>query len=197
MGARGSEAVRLALPPWDVHSDDELMRLASAGQRAAYEALVRRHQARLRAYCARWCGSAVAGDDLAQECFVEVWERRSGYVAQGKFKSYLFQIAANRCKNQVRSEQRARAATDAGGAHVHAEPPGSDRFAIAQRQERLQHGLSKLSDVQREAVLLRYSAELDYGEIASLLGVPEPTLRSRVFLGLIKLRRLLRVEQTR
>jgi RNA polymerase sigma-70 factor, ECF subfamily len=193
MGASGSEAVRIAPPPREQSPDDELMRRAAAGEREAYEILVRRHQAQLRAYCGRWCGSAVAGDDLAQECFVEIWQRRSSYVAQGKFKSYLFRIAANRCKNQRRSEQRARAAVDA--TQVVAEPPSSDRFAIGRHRERLQQGLSKLPDLQREAVLLRYAAELDYAEIASLLEVPEPTLRSRVFLGLMKLRRSLRLEK--
>lgn len=185
--------MRIAKPPQEERSDDELMRSAAAGERAAYEALVRRHQAQLRAYCGRWCGSAVLGDDLAQECFVEIWKRRSSYVGQGRFKSYLFQIAANRCKNQRRSEQRARAAVDTTRAD--AEPPSSDRFARKERHDRLQHGLSKLPELQREAVLLRYGAELGYAEIADLLDVPEPTLRSRVFLGLMKLRRALRAEK--
>lgn len=184
--------MRIACPPRQEPSDDELMRLAAAGERAAYEALVRRHQRSLRAYCGRWCNSAVIGDELAQECFVEVWQRRSSYVGQGKFKSYLFQIAANRCKNQRRSEQRARAVADAARCEP---PPSSDRFARAERHERLQAGLSKLPELQREALLLRYGAELDYAEIASLLEVPEPTLRSRVFLGLMKLRRWLRAEK--
>ena len=72
--------------------------------------------------------------------------------------------------------------------------PISDRFALGERHERLQMGLAKLPEPQREALLLRYSAELDYAEMAGLLGVPEATARSRVFLGLIKLRRLLRRE---
>lgn len=189
--------MRIGVPPLapDHRSDDELMRLAADGQRAAYEVLVRRHQARLRAFCARWSGSAVVGDDLAQECFVEVWQQRKSYVAQGKFPSYLFRIAANRCKNQRRREQRQQALTEASAREAHAEPPSSERFAVRQRHQRLQHGLAKLPELQREAVLLRYSAELDYAEIADLLGVPEPTLRSRVFSGLMKLRRLLRVER--
>ncbi len=185
--------MRIAPAPREERSDDELMGLAAAGERAASEVLVRRHQARLRAYCSRWCGSAVVGDDLAQECFVEIWRRRSSYVAQGKFSSYLFQIAANRCKNQRRSEQRARAAS-ADAARAREEPPSSDRFARKERHEQLQRGLSKLPEAQREAVLLRYGAELDYAEIAGLLQVPEPTLRSRVFTGLMKLRRSLRAE---
>jgi len=191
--------VRTALPSpiLDERSDDELMRSAGAGQREAYEALVRRHQRSVRAYCARWCGSAVVGDDLAQECFVEVWRRRQSYVAEGKFKAYLFHVAANRCKNQRRAQGRERVATDASAveARVSEEPPSSDRFALGERHERLQLGLAKLPELQREAVLLRYSAELDYAAIAALLSVPEATLRSRVFLGLMKLRRLLRAER--
>jgi RNA polymerase sigma-70 factor (ECF subfamily) len=171
------------------------MQLAAAGKQEAFEALVRRHQARLRAYCARWCGSSALGDELAQECFVELWRRRASYVAEGKLKAYLFQIAANRCKNQKRADGR-QLTLDAGSATDDASdtPPISDRFALRQRQEHVQAGLSKLPEPQREAVLLRYSAELDYAEMASLLGVPEATARSRVFLGLIKLRRLLRRE---
>jgi RNA polymerase sigma-70 factor, ECF subfamily len=200
MRSRGSEAVRDApLPqPPDERTDDELMRLAVAGDGAAYEVLVRRHQARLRAYCARWCGSSVVGDDLAQECFVELWQRRARYVPQGRFKAYLFHVAANRCKNQRRAQGRELAlvsndrAEDAGQ-----RPPSSDRFLVRERAERVQSGLSKLPEPQREAVLLRYSAELDYAEMANLLDVSEATLRSRVFLGLMKLRRLLRAEEKR
>jgi RNA polymerase sigma-70 factor (ECF subfamily) len=189
---------RIPLPqaqPKDGRSDDELMGLAARGEREAYASLVRRHEQRLRAFCARWCGSAALGDELAQECFVELWRRRASYVPQGKLKQYLFHIAANRCKNQLRAERRERS--------LLSEPEPretertSERLAIQQRGERLQRGLEKLPELQREAVLLRYSAELDYAEIAGLLGAPEPTIRSRVFQGLIKLRRLLRREQSR
>ena len=182
--------------PEDERADDELMRLAAAGEHAAFESLVRRHQARVRAYCARWCGHGSLGDDLAQECFVELWRRRSSYVPEGKLRAYLFHIAANRCKNQQRAATRQLALVDAGaGASSEGErAPISDRFALRERQEYVQASLAKLPELQREAVLLRYSAELDYAEIASLLGAPEATVRSRVFLGLIKLRRLLRRE---
>lgn len=187
----------LPQPP-DERTDDELMRLAAANRTDAYEALVRRHQAGLRAYCARWCGSAVVGDDLAQECFVEIWQRRAGYTPQGRFKAYLFHVAANRCKNQRRARGRELArVSDDELEDAEQRPPGSDRFVVREREARVQSGLSKLPAPQREAVLLRYSADLDYAEMASLLEVSEATLRSRVFLGLMKLRRLLRAETTR
>jgi RNA polymerase sigma-70 factor (ECF subfamily) len=185
---------RVPLPQTEPElSDDDLMRGAAEHDHAAYAVLVRRHQARVRAYCGRWCGSGEVGDDLAQECFVEVWRRRASYVPQGKFKSYLFRIAANRCKNQQRSRQREQELHDAHSTG-YAEPE-SQRLLANERRQRVQYGVAKLSEPQREAVLLRYSAELDYAEIASLLDVPEATARSRVFLGLIKLRRLLRTEK--
>lgn len=193
-----SVAVRRAPLPHalDERGDDELMRLAATGERAAYEALVRRHQERVRAYCARWCGNSLVGDDVAQECFVEVWRRRESYVPQGRFKAYLFHTAANRCKNQRRAQARELAVTDA---HAHADArasaPISERIRLRERSERIERGLARLPEPQREAVLLRYCAELDYAEIASLAGVPEATARSRVFLGLMKLRRVLRAEQ--
>jgi RNA polymerase sigma-70 factor, ECF subfamily len=195
MRSRGSSALQRAPTPpsADECSDDELMGRTAGGDQSAYAVLVRRHQQTVRAYCGRWCGSGVLGDDLAQECFVEVWQRRASYVAQDKFRSYLFRIAANRCKNQQRSRRREQALYDA-----HAPPhdePASQRVLARERQEHVQGGVDKLPEAQREAVLLRYSAELDYAEIASLLEIPEATARSRVFLGLMKLRRLLRVEK--
>ena len=191
---------RMPLPhtqPETGGSDDELMGLAARGERNAYACLVRRHEQRLRSFCARWCSSAALGDELAQECFVELWRRRTAYVPQGKFKQYLFHIAANRCKNQLRAERRERSALSEPGLEPREAERSSERLIIQQRGERVQRGLQQLPEPQREALLLRYSAELDYAEIASLLGAPEPTIRSRVFQGLIKLRRLLRREQSR
>lgn len=195
MRSRGSAALqRVPIPQAaEEPSDDDLMRGAAKHDHSAYAVLVRRHQGRVRAYCGRWCGSGVIGDDLAQECFVEVWQRRASYVPQGKFKSYLFRIAANRCKNQQRHRQREQALCEAQG--MACPEPESQRLLANERRQRVQQGVDKLPELQREAVLLRYSAELDYAEIASLLEVPEPTARSRVFLGLIKLRRLLRTEK--
>jgi RNA polymerase sigma-70 factor (ECF subfamily) len=128
---------------------------------------------------------------------VEVWRRRELYVPQGKFNEYLFQIAANRCKNHRRAQGRAVGVVTAVANEPPADDsnPSSERLVLRERQQRIQLGLSKLPEPQREAVLLRYSAELDYAQIASLLEAPEATVRSRVFLGLTKLRRLLRVEK--
>jgi RNA polymerase sigma-70 factor (ECF subfamily) len=180
-------------PPTDDRSDDELMQRAASGDASAYENLVRRHQRRVRAYCGRWCGSGVVGDDLAQECFVELWQRRQSYVGQGRFKAYLFRIAANRCKNQQRSAQREWAWRETRAQE--ASEPESQRVLLRERRRRVQASIEKLPDAQRETVLLRFSADLDYAEIAALLDVPEATARSRVFAALLKLRRLLEKDE--
>jgi RNA polymerase sigma-70 factor (ECF subfamily) len=171
------------------------MALAARGERQAYADLVRRHEQRLRAFCARWCGSAALGDEIAQECFVALWQERERYVPKGKLRSYLFHLAANRCKNQKRAQRREQdrlSPVDEGDVERI-----SERLMIRQQSARVQRGLERLPERQREAVLLRYSAELEYAEIACLVGAPEPTVRSRVFQGLIKLRRQLRGERGR
>src|SRR5262245_24053254 len=102
MSPKGAMVLRVAADPAQKaveRSDDERMLLAAGGSQAAYENLVRRHQRQVRAYCARWCGSAATGDDVAQECFVELWQRRRDYEPRGKFKAFLFRVASNRCKN--------------------------------------------------------------------------------------------------
>lgn len=181
---------------YDDRSDDALMALAAQGNRAAYEVIVRRHQRRVRGYCARLCGSAALGDDVAQECFVELWRRRASYTGQGKFKSYLFRIATNRCSNARRKRGRETALLEGAELAV-AESGSSEEPRVEQHRRRLQRLLDRLPEPQREAIALRYGAGLDYREIASLLGKTEPTVRSRVFLGLAKLRKWLRPEEAR
>jgi len=181
--------------PPDARSDDELMQLAAADDRAAYEVLVRRHHGSVRAFCARFCGSPSAGDDVAQECFVEVWRRRAAYVARDRFKAYLLHVAANRCKNHLRSRAREQSLKEEQARAASAERErGSDSFVL-RRLDRLQAALPQLPEPQREAVLLRFAAQLPYAEIAVAAGIPEATARSRVFLGLMKLRRLVTAKE--
>ncbi len=110
----------------------------------------------------RWCGSSVVGDDLAQECFVELWQRRASYVPQGKFKAYLFHVAANRCKNQRRAQGRELALTNSDVAET-VRAPSSDRFVVRERTERVEQGLAKLPTPQLDQL-----SEVNPGFLADL-----------------------------
>lgn len=168
--------------------DDALMQLAAIGVRGAFEVLVGRHQGALRSYCARRCGGA--GDEVAQEVFVTIWQLRRSYDPRGRFRAFLFTIAERRCRNQRRDARRAQ--TVDGDAAPGVEAEQLDGLLARERQRLLYERVALLSAEQREAILLHFAGGLDYAEIAEVARRPEATIRSRVFLGLKRLRTILR-----
>ena len=174
----------------DEHTDDELMQLASAGVDKAFAELVRRHQKDVRGYCGRCCGRT-AGDDVAQEVFLELWRTRERYEPRGRFRSYLFTIVHTRVLNAVRRRPREVELVE----RVHL--PGGELDAVleAERARRLRLKLARLPDNLQQALLLRFAAGLDYEEMAEVLNRSQSTVRSRVFQGLLRMRKLLRKDR--
>ncbi len=170
--------------------DDALMADAAVGKTEAYAALVRRHHATVRAYCVRASGSQSVGDDLAQDVFLTLWQTRVQYESRGRFRSYLFTLARNACRNQIRGRARGPALL-AELPDVPTDTDPLDEMVRSERRRRVHDVVARLPWAQRDALLLRYTADLEYAEIARIVGKPEATIRSRVFLGLSRLRRQL------
>src|SRR5690349_17874635 len=78
--------------------DDELALLARGGDRAAFEALVRRHQRAVLSFATRFFGQAAIAADVAQETFLDVLRGLARYRPEGKFAIWLYRIALNRCR---------------------------------------------------------------------------------------------------
>lgn len=171
-------------------NDDDLMAFAGAGRKEAFEHLVRRHQRAVRNVCARLCGSVCLGDDLAQEVFVAAWQFRQAYEPRGRFQSYLFKIAINRCKNHHRDRSRRPQLTQACEPLAAGHNP-FDEVNSAEHRRCLNECLTKLSAEQRQVIALKYGADLDYAQIAQIVKRSEATVRSRAFLGIARLRRLI------
>jgi RNA polymerase sigma-70 factor (ECF subfamily) len=189
--APGLEALPGGAPPLEARADDELMQLARAGLDAALATLIRRHQGAVRAYCARVCGSALA-DDVAQEAFLALWARRNDYEARGRFRAYLFTLVEKRALNVLRSGTRRRRKHEAARPETLPEPDQLDALLDRERQEQLYALVDELPGEQRRAIWLRYAGGLEYAEIAEIVARPEATVRTRVFLGLKRLRATLR-----
>jgi RNA polymerase sigma-70 factor (ECF subfamily) len=179
--------LRPSSPPLTERMDDELMQLASAGVDEAFSMLVRRYQGVVRGYCARRCGNTQAGDDVAQEVFVELWRTRARYQARGRFRSYLFTIVQTRTLNAVQRYRPFEELTQ------DMPRPGSELDAVleAERRRQILHQLSLLPNKLGEALLLRFFVGLEYEEMAQVLGRSQTTVRSRVFHGVKRLRNLL------
>lgn len=172
-------------------SDDDLMRLARAGTRGAFEALVRRHQTQTLRLCYRYLGSSALAQDAAQNTLVELHRYLPRYEPRGQFPALLRRIALNQCRMLVRSARHGLPEVDVPSS---VDDPESE-ILRAERQRELARALAKLPERHRRVVALRFGADLSYQEIADTIGSPVGTVRSRLFDGLKKLRRALGVRE--
>jgi RNA polymerase sigma-70 factor, ECF subfamily len=162
-------------------SDDELMKLAQAGLKSAFEVLVERHARHVVNLCSRFVNDAQLGRELAQDTWVMAWQRRDSYRAEGGFVPWLVTVARNHCRNQLRRRKLVAAREQLPQADELCNSPAQlDSLLLEERRRRVRTALAELAFPLREALLLRYAEELPYEEMTSIVGTGESTLRSRV-----------------
>src|SRR5688572_31952924 len=123
MTGRGPKLVLVSAPDspcegesgFSASSDDELMVLARGGLATAFDALVRRHQARALRVASRLLGSSAVAPDVVQNAFIEVYRALSRYQARGHFSAYFYRILLNQCRMLQRSQRpKSRALVELG-----------------------------------------------------------------------------------
>jgi RNA polymerase sigma-70 factor (ECF subfamily) len=181
-------AVADEAPPLESRTDDELMLLARGGLDAAFDAIVRRHQARALRVAARYLGRIALAPDAVQNTFLEIYRSLPGYRPLGRFPAYLYRILVNQCRiahRSARVEMRALDRVLAGSSEV--DTRAHDEILLREQRRELERALGALSEKLRAVVLLRFSAGLSMGEIADALDVPLGTVKRRLFDALQKL----------
>ena len=165
-------------------TDDELVRLAQAGDGAAFDQLVVRHQAAVFRAALAALRVPEDAEEAAQDALVRAWQKLGTFRGQAAFRTWLLTIAWNRALSRRRSMTawfRRRAPIEAadgirgGGACPH---------DVLRQQELARHvaaAIDRLSPKLRDALLLAQSGEYGYDEVAAMLKVPVGTLKSRVF----------------
>lgn len=183
-----------------MENDLELLKRCLAGENQAWELLLRAHNRKIYGLCYRFTGRTVEAEDLTQEIFIKVFQTLKSYnQAQGTFTTWLTRVARNHLVDHYRRTKRDRATSslddeEAGEVEARPSPEGSPTAAVESRERRelIQEGLDKLSPDLREAVILRDLQDLDYEEIARVLGVPQGTVKSRINRGRLELARVLK-----
>lgn len=171
-------------------SDEDLMARVAEDDDRAFSELVRRFQGRVANLISRVLNDREATDDLAQEVFVRVFIHRRNYRRGSKFSTWLFTIAANLAKNEIRRRVRRRNwfSLDAlqdmlkDSAGVLADPT-EGRESLMEReqlQEAMGRAIATVPEKYRLALVLRDIEGLPYEEIAQVLGIPGGTVRSRI-----------------
>lgn len=162
-----------------------------AGSEAAFATVVDRYKHRLQNIIYRYIRDSQRAEDLAQEAFIRVYLHRERYRKTGKFSTWIFTIAVNLAKNEIRRKVRLRDVLSldhlaellgGGDPGIRDETqPSPDRQAErGQTTERVAGAIAKLPEVYREALVLRDIEGLAYEEIAEILNVPGGTVRSRI-----------------
>ena len=160
--------------------DRDLALRAGAGDLAAFEQIVARHQARLTTLAARLLGSEADAADAVQEALVRVWLALPRFRGDAKLSTWLTRI----CLNAVHDLREKRGALAPGDPDALPEPADPrDPFAESALSGALQRALGALDPAFREAVVLYDVLGASYLEIAEITGVAEGTVKSRIYRG--------------
>jgi RNA polymerase sigma-70 factor, ECF subfamily len=147
------------------------------GDTRAFEALVHKHQRALFALALHLMGDYEDARDATQNTFIRAYERLETFDPNRKFFSWIYRIAVNECLNLKRARRVHEPVTEA----LEAGSPLRDALETDELSVIVRKALAELTSEQREVVILKYFADLSYGEISQTLGVPEKTIKSRLF----------------
>ncbi|BCL84591.1 RNA polymerase sigma24 factor [Ktedonobacteria bacterium brp13] len=176
-------------------SDEQLMAAVMAGDQVALAALVTRHHAPLLGYLYRLGGDRQLAEDLVQETLLHVL-RQGTYQAARPFKPWLYMIATNLARDYFKSaavRQRWRSG-DAEEALLHlsdSEPSPEEHALAAEQGSEVRAALAQLRDEYRVVLVLRFYQGFSLQEIAETLHIPLGTVKSRLSVGVHRLRSVL------
>jgi RNA polymerase sigma-70 factor (ECF subfamily) len=168
--------------------DEYLMARVQHGQPELLERLLRRHASPLLTFLHRMTGDRHRGEELFQEVFLAVWQKRHLYQYPRPFKAWLYAIALNKCRQAFRSLPPRTVALD-GAVADEAGPP--ETLIAAETAQMVSRAVAQLPPRQRAVVVLRVWEGLSYARIAEVLESEEATVRSHMHHGLAALRKSL------
>ncbi|MCP4603745.1 MAG: sigma-70 family RNA polymerase sigma factor [Proteobacteria bacterium] len=178
--------------PLEKRDDDELMLLARGGKNEAFDEIVRRHQQMVSRIAIKYLGNVSLARDVTQNSFVELYRFLPKYRAQRRFISFLNRIVINQCRMVARSRDYERKALlEFSGQPSPTSTMPEDQLLARERRRDVERALKSLSPKLREVLILRFTGELSYKEIAETLGLRLGTVKSRIFSGLKNMNRLL------
>lgn len=173
-------------------SDHELLAKLQHGDVDALDALIQRYWSPLVAYVTRLGSTSDAAEDMVQQTFARLWERRTTWRATGSVRGLLYRIAHNLAVSEHRAE-RARSRADSHGAEDVTRPVSPlDALEHAELGDALNAAIRMLPPRRREVFILRCVHELSYREIAGIMRTSPQTVANQLSRALATLRTVLR-----
>ncbi len=179
-------------PGFSAASDTDLMALIAARDRAAFEEMFHRYARRVKAYALRAGLAPGDADEIAQDVMVTVWNRAGTFDPMRAAPStWIFTIARNRRIDHLRRTLRPGPDSLDPMFEREAETDGLGQMAAAERDARLRASLADLGPEQREVLIAAFFEGRSHAEIATRLGLPLGTVKSRIRLAFRRLRGIL------
>ena len=180
-------------------SDKELLFALIDGDKESFTILVDRYKNRLINFVYRFVKDYDISEDIVQETFLRVYRKRREYKAIANFSTWIFTIAANLAKSELRRRKRWRffSINTDNEDEKNIELPSTglepDRATISRMiDENIQEALDSLQEKYKESLILRDVEGMSYLEIAEIVGVPVGTVKSRVNRARLKMQKKLK-----
>ena len=203
---------RMASPAADEPMDRVLAR-AAKGEQAAWRVVVDAYSKRVFGLLVRQCGDRELAEEITQATFVQVVVHLQRYREEGRFEPWLFRIAMNKLRDEMRRRGRqarpmdmtaGRGGDDEGAWQavqsvvVHAAGPEGaesedpmERVSRAEQVQRLREAIAGMNEADQRILHLRHTAGLSFARIAAALGEPLGTVLARGHRAMLKLRKLM------
>lgn len=162
------------------NDDARLVQQCLQGDEAAFGVLVQRHQKAVFNLALRMLRDYAEAQEVAQEAFIKAYENLQAFDARYKFFSWLYRIAANTALNHAKRNRRF-LAIETEAEFATSGPNPQEDYETSEAGENVQRALMLLKPDYRAVLVLKHFDGLSYQEISAVLGVPEKTVKSRLF----------------
>lgn len=186
-----TDAGRSSVAAFSASVDEALISRVAAGDRGAMRTLFSRHQTRVYRFVLRMIGDPMTAEDVVSETFFDVWRQAGQFEARSSVSTWILAIARFKALSACR--RRTDEALDPERAEVIEDPADTPEVAV-QRQNRsyiLRQCLRALPAKQAEIMDLVYYHEKSVRDVAKIVGVPENTVKTRMFAARKRLAELL------
>jgi len=180
-------------------TDEQLIKKFQNGDVGAYNQIVTRYKDRLLNFIYRFLNDLDRSEDLVQDTLLKLYTHKDSYKEIAKFSTWLYTIAANLARTELRKIKRRKTFSITELSHDDREfiiestdvVPGQEVFS-QNFEKNVQRALAELPDDFKTIIILRDIQELSYDEISKIVEVPLGTVKSRINRGRVKLQQLLK-----
>lgn len=179
-------------------SDVQLIERLLVRDQAALREVIADYGGVVHGMARRVLAEPALAEEVAQDTFLALWRRPGAYdPARGSLQSFLLGIVRNKAIDLVRKEESLRRTRDSLAAEMQVTPSSYDSGDRVEERQQVRAALETLTQVQREAIVLAYFGGRTYREVATELGIPEGTAKTRLRDGLIRLKQALATSSER